>query len=253
MRRTLFLASVLLGLVGCSVKSDRTWCPCIVDLTLSGANEELVDVLAWTDTLVHSDNVRVPQEGCVHEFEAPRRRMTVAAFSGLHSCALEGRCVVSPTGCQMDELFVWSSEIVPEGEVVTAQARQHKQHAFIHLTMVYPDEGRRQERVRFVGDVKGVDISTLLPVEGDFLVESNPVYDTYYRVCVPRQKDDSLVLLFPDSGRSLPLGKYIAAVGFDWTKEDLDDIHITLSYDVELFITIEVMPWMDINNESVVI
>ena len=253
MRRMLFLATALLGLVGCSVKSDRTWCPCIVDLTMSETSEELVDVLAWADTLVHSDNVRVPQGGCVHEFEAPRRRMTVCAFSGLHCCSLEGRSVISPPGTQMDELYVWTSELVPEGETVSAEVHQHKQFAHIHLTMIFPDDSHQQERVRFVGNVAGVDLTTLNPVKGDFLVESYPVYGTYYRVSVPRQTDDSLELVFPDTGRTLPLGRHIASSGFDWTKTDLDDVNIILLYDVEMKITIEVMPWNDTDNEDVII
>ena len=92
----------------------------------------------------------------------------------------------------------------------------------------------------------GADKRTLEPVGGPFHCAPDESSDRGYEVRVPRQKDDSLMLLqFNDDGEelpSIPIGQIIKKAGFDWTQESLGDVSI-LANIPEMRFQITVMDW----------
>ena len=105
------------------------------------------------------------------------------------------------------------------------------------------------------GNVAGVSVWDLMPVQGDFKyapVQKNGVY----QVRVPRQEDNSLEMVMLEISRQarndngeipdqvghdgeravvdrLPLGEYIARSGYDWTAEDLADVNVALDLEMQ--------------------
>ena len=84
------------------------------------------------------------------------------------------------------------------------------------------------------GDVSGLDLGTLAPADGDFIHEiGRRPSDGSYVFRMPRQKGATLVADLYEAGgvsllTTLPLGEYLQKAGYDFHKEDLEDIHISL-------------------------
>ena len=153
-----------------------------------------------------------------------------------------------PVGEQMDSLYGFFRRFYTRCESVLCDVDLHKEFCTVSFTL--GDEGYSSPYdIEVWGNVAGVSAWDLMPVKGDFRyapVQKNGVY----QVRVPRQEDNSLELVMvemPDQvgrgGRSpvgagddgertvvdrLPLGEYIARSGYDWTAEDLADVHIAL-------------------------
>ena len=69
--------------------------------------------------------------------------------------------------------------------------------------------------------------------------------------CLPRQADDSLELEFYDKDMTkadgapvdrLALGDYIRAAGYDWNREDLEDLYVNVDY-TDAGVSVAIREW----------
>ena len=153
-----------------------------------------------------------------------------------------------PVGEQMDSLYGFFKMYHTRCESVLCDVDLHKEFCTVSFTLG-KDGYTSPYDIEVWGNVAGVSVWDLMPVQGDFRyapVQKNGVY----QVRVPRQEDNSLELVMvemPDQvgrgGRSpvgagddgertvvdrLPLGEYIARSGYDWTAENLADVNVAL-------------------------
>ena len=236
MRRKRFFALLrmtvwaTIGLTACTVKEDRGDCPCWLTVRASYPNEV---VSAWFGT----QPIFQDEDGQQVDRKVPRGDVDVVAS--------RGRFTV-PQGEQMAELFASVSHVDTRTEELEVIPYLHKQFARVYLEFQDTDDGRVGYILAVQGNIMGADKRTLEPVEGTFHCAPDESSDRGYEVRVPRQKDDSLMLLqFNDDGEelpSIPIGQIIKKAGFDWTQESLGDVSI-LANIPEMRFQITVMDW----------
>ena len=287
MNRLLFvmwMAGMLL-LSSCSVKEDRSGCPCWMTVDLSDVAESRWKSPEVQSNIEHQDVTKSPEsrsnvaenvllrlrgnsnedevdyafkmtetvntEVGALEYEVPRGSIGVSVIEmpdrvGHDVIAgYDGDEIRIPVGEQMDSLYGFFKMYHTRCESVLCDVDLHKEFCTVSFTL--GDEGYYSPYdIEVWGNVAGVSAWDLMPVKGDFRyapVQKNGVY----QVRVPRQEDNSLELVMleipgqagydgerveDDDERvvvdRLPLGEYIARSGYDWTAENLEDVHIAL-------------------------
>ena len=216
-------------LTGCSVKEDRSACPCLL-------------VLEFSSLPVTPVMVSVEGEGCsllhrVHSdtllaLSVPKTELSVSVTGGALPDAVEG--VRIPLGEEAPPLYLYHASVSSDAEQVLLPVYLRKQ--FCQLTLAFsgpPGYGPPfQVEVEGFADGWARDGS---PSEGPFSYRLLPGEDGRATLRLPRQRDDSLLMhiLFSDQVvRTFALGAYIADAGYDWTAPDLKDL--TLNVDVSV-------------------
>ena len=218
----------LVALVSCSIKEDRSDCPCW--LTVDADKAVSVDGWFGTRSLF---NVK----GGFVDKKVPRGIVNLVASYGNFS---------APEGQQMDSLFARRIPVNTDGESAFARVTLCKNFATIELDFKDEDDGRTAYDLLATGTVAGVNARTLEPEDGPFRCIPEPVLDGRgYAFRVPRQKDESLNVTLSYNGKAveiLDLGYLIAKTGFDWKAENLGDIAILCDLPAHTF-TITVKEW----------
>ena len=218
----------LVALVSCSIKEDRSDCPCY--LTVDA--ERAVSVDGWFGTRSLFNVI-----GGFVDRQVPRGIVDIVASHGRFSV---------PEGQQMDSLFARRIPVDTDGESAFARVTLCKNFATIELDFKDEDDGRTVYDLLATGTVSGADARTLEPVKGPFSCVPEPVTDGRgYAFRVPRQKDESLRLELSNNGspvETIDLGYLIAKTGFDWKAESLGDIAILCDLPAHTF-TITVKDW----------
>lgn len=231
MRRTIILG--ILGLVAlgsCSVKEDRSDCPCWLTVRASYPNEV---VSAWYGT----QSIFQDEDGQQVDRPVPRGTVDLVTSRGSFTVT---------EGHQMDELFATLTHVDTRAEEVEVIPVLNKQFARVYLEFIDTEDGRVPHTLEVHGNVKGADKRTLQPVSGVFRCTPEESADGGCEMRIPRQKDDSLVLRRFDSEGGefvpIPLGEIIRKAGFDWTQESLGDISVRADIPAMTF-QITVMDW----------
>ena len=229
MRRRIMIGILgLVALVSCSVKEDRSDCPCY--LTVDAERAVSVDGWFGARSLFNVNGGFVDRQ-------VPRGIVDIVASHGRFSV---------PEGQQMDSLFARRIPVDTDGESAFARVTLCKNFATIELDFKDEDDGRTVYDLLATGTVSGADARTLEPVKGPFSCVPEPVTDGRgYAFRVPRQKDESLRLELSNNGspvETIDLGYLIAKTGFDWKAESLGDIAILCDLPAHTF-TITVKDW----------
>ena len=229
MRRGLILGILgLVALVSCSVKEDRSDCPCWLTVDADKA----VSVNGWFGTRSLFD-----VKGGFIDKMVPRGIVNVVASYGNFSV---------PEGQQMDSLFARRIPVDTDCESAFASVTLCKNFATIELDFKDEDDGRTTYDLLATGTVAGVNARTLEPEDGPFSCIPEPILDGRgYAFRVPRQKDESLNVTLSYNGKAvetIDLGYLIAKTGFDWKAENLGDIAILCDLPAHTF-TITVKEW----------
>ena len=250
----MWMAGMLL-LSSCSVKEDRSGCPCWMTVEMpeqvghDGGRLDNDDCVVLR-LRVNSDEDEVgysyqvteavkPDVGAL-EYEVPRGSVGVSVIGmpdrvghdGI--VGYDGDEIRIPVGEQMDSLYGFFRMFYTRCESVLCDVELHKEFCTVSFTL--GDEGYSSPYdIEVWGNVAGVSAWDLMPVKGDFRyapVQKNGVY----QVRVPRQEDNSLEMVMLDDDDivdSLPLGEYIARSGYDWTADDLADVNVALDLEMQ--------------------
>jgi len=229
MRRLLILGIAgLVALCSCSVKEDRSDCPCWITVIA----ENTTSLSAWYGSQKILDNHR----GGLEDHTVPRGIVDLVASNGIFTV---------PEGEQMSGLFAQLLHLDTDGEFVTAGVELKKQFATVTLDFKDEDDGRTAYGIMVYGNVNGADNRTLKPSEGPFCCIPEEAPGRGYTFRVPRQKDESLraVLTYNSTEvETIPVGELIRKAGFDWSKENLGDVSILCDLPAHTF-TITVKEW----------
>lgn len=240
----------------CSVKTDRAVCPGLVCVRASGGDEDLMRVFASGESSYYEGRMSKSGEQASLSFEIPRGALDLSVISGLHFCTLDAAEVRIEEGSEMDEIYAFSDSIAVYSDIVEVNCTLHKQFALMYLSITESESASYPFYVKVRGNVCGMDLHDLSPVQGPFSKTVRPVIGEYHRICLPRQSDDSLELEFYDRDMTksdgaapvdrVPLGDYIRAAGYDWSREDLEDLYVNVDYS-EAGISILIQPWKRID------
>ena len=141
----------LVALVSCSVKEDRSDCPCWITVIADKA----VSLSAWYGNQKILDN----HSGGLEDHTVPRGIVDLVASNGIFTV---------PEGEQMGELFAQLQHLNTNGETALTGIELQKQFATVYLDFKDEDDGRTGYDIQINGNYVGADIRTLEPVEGIF-------------------------------------------------------------------------------------
>lgn len=239
------LLSVLFVFSSCSVKSDRLQCPSLLFLSVFGGDEPSVSVNLSADEYDKTMHITQSEGVATVGLDLNRgEEYGLLCYSGITN--QWGGLI--PLGEQMPRLYALADTIVCLSDVKTYKAHLCKQFSKVYITV----KGLEcNSRLR--SNVCGVDLNRLKPVQGQFCVEGMPTLNDdkssyLFSFSIPRQLDKSLVLELVVNSKvvyKVELGKELHENGWDWNKQSLDDIYISIEY-IENDFSISVQNWLQI-------
>lgn len=229
----LTVTCLLIWLVSCSVKEDRSVCPCNLEIVFDD-KEHITGPLmmaGWSegelfDLIVNTEDY---PDGYIKQ--TPRTMIAFGAAEGVVRCTRTGHCLVIPEGFECDSLYVCSDYIDCTGESAQTVVKLHKQFAVLHLGVTSEDFDADDYSISVNSKSRGIDMLTCEAIAGNFSCTPRPCDNNKYQCCISRQGDDSMTLtVVHHTGLTVdfPLGSYISSIGYDWREQDLKDIYITL-------------------------
>lgn len=238
------VAGILLW-AGCTVKEDRTMCPCILVLDMSEVDTLQVksaDLFVTDDDGFLYEEVLGPEDFREdHVVEVPRKPLDLAIWSGAPEIDPKAGLVI-PYGEECPPVRFHLSKMETGTEAVREVVRMHKNHCIMTVQLNWTDIDL--EDIVMIGNVNGYGPDGS-PSEGGFLFRMDHGDEGDFRVVLPRQIDDSLIMEVSDrSGavRRFSIGEYIARSGYDWTEQDLKDITVELDI-AFLQVTLVIQGW----------
>lgn len=234
--KSLFLALIVAA--GCSVKEDRTDCPCYLTLDWTEVDcWKMMDAghssVRWSVTarggIWHQEG-ELPLETLepFTELQVPKDSVTVTAACGAEIDPLVG--VVADENGTFPRLYYHSGIVDASSAMASDTILLHREHAELFLYVKNIMQPGASYTVR--GNIVGCDLSGA-PVPGSFSSSVKVDGRGLGSVVLPRQADSSLWLDVSYAGelvRSLAIGEYIIASGYDWTAENLEDIVMEIDY-----------------------
>ena len=251
----LALLSALLVWASCSVREDRSPCPCYLTVVLDRAGKQLlwygmdsltVSAQGGTDYL-RSEPVETERCPDGVEWQTPKEWIRVGAYAGAVTAVRTADALLIPYGAEADSLFAYSARIDCQGETAIDTVVMHKQFATLTLEIKGASEDYPlllEAESRWAG----WDRFSFEPLLGRFRATAIRLREGLYRTRLPRQGDDGFVL-HAAGWDGVPLydfalGKEIAAKGYDWHARDLADIHVTIDY-ARSTLDIRISDWED--------
>ena len=216
------LILILLLLSACSVREDRSSCPCLLSVALEAA--PLTLRVAGEDFLLVQD---FPRDTLVR-IKVPRSGVELEALRGAEF--RQDGSVRIPYGYDSPPVFVDVCRVETDAE--TAEVLLHPDKSFCSLSIDFdgPPGAGEPYRVDIRGEVDGWNPDGTLS-GGEFSCRFSPDSEGKATVRLPRQMDSSLMMdiLFADRiVRTFALGETIAGSAYDWGAKELSDLSLTL-------------------------
>ena len=207
---SLLFAALLALPVSCTIKEDRTDCPCLLTVDLSRTLDAGITPPSWWDkglqivlfkdhnpVLKSSLSLSQAQPEC--DFRVEKGDVGVAGILGLDAGVLSGSEIRYREGGQSDRLYV-SSRVVPcYGETARTVLEMYKQFSNIEILGL---------------DSFGLRMEVTAGCDGLDVLAQN----------------------------AIPLGAYLTAIGYDWHAPSLSDVSVSVDF-VTASISITVGDW----------
>ncbi len=241
-----FLMAVLCAM-SCSIKSDRSACPSLLFMSVSGGDDPGVSFNVELDG-EYQESVHITKVDGIAKagFDLTKGRgYDVVSFSGVDQ-DWSGEIVL---GEQMPSLYAYACKVDCLSDVEEIEAILQKQFCRVFIDVIGLDC-----RVRVRSNVCGIDVKSLAPAPGQFLVVTSPLMRSdksgaRFMVSIPRQIDSALSLeLLPPDGDdqkvlfSRNVGADLMGDGIDWNKASLDDVYVSVTY-VDNAFSVSVLNW----------
>jgi len=231
---------------GCSIKEDRSGCPCRLVLDFSEVDTSVVKSLELLglaeDRTVFSDMLPCDEFRNEYVCDVSRAPLRVNIWNVMTDRSEHSEGIVIPYGCECPQLYMHSFVADAVGEVWYGKVRLRKNYC--RLTVVMEDCDQIPYSFTFRGCVDGYGADGM-PSKGDFSCVAYPENVENPYALIPRQLDNSLMLDIDDGTRvvkTFALGEYIAATGYDWSLPDLKDMTIVIDYSMT-YIKIAISGW----------
>lgn len=245
----------------CSVKEDRTTCPCILILDFNRVDRDILDSLSLSvanaDGLLCREVVHGDSYGEEYRIAVPKGRVGVNVYSflekdGYATLDADGAAMVISEGSECPSVYLCSVGIEALGETHREEIDMSKNFCRLSISMV--SDGPCPFILEINGNVSGYG-SDGQPMDGVFHFVPDTDENGGCCVRIPRQKDCSLMLRLSDEDgvlRDFAIGEYIVEAGYDWTEKDLKDIEVIIDY-AKASITFIVAEWEETISFDVII
>ena len=240
-------AGAALLVSACTIKENREPCPCTLRVSFADRDRipSRVGLVGFEDSQVFSEHVNVADHDPWWVKAVPKGMLSLAAFQGSPNLTVGHLALIRP-GNQADSLYACHREVDATGETAYAEVAFGKQFATVFVDLKKTAEQLRDFQFRVESGTCGTDLLTFKPVSGDFRFDPVPAPgERVVTFRLPRQGDDRLTFSLrfrEESGRSFPLGAYIARMGYNWDADELQDIYIVIDLVLET-LSISVSDW----------
>lgn len=251
MRKVMSLFIVIGIVAACSVKEERVKCPCKLKIDFSLCR--YVDIKDKISIILSGDQFHTEQSVPAYNYSddyytyVPKGTIVVSSISGVITSAVENGEVIIPLGRDSDSLWAYSDYVEAFGEEALDTLDMSKEYASLTLAASGVDSETYPYEIEIVGNVNGLSMDGLKPHSGEFRYKPERDEDNTFSVNLPRQIDNSLTVKVFESQSGdiedvLAIGEYMAKIGYDWSKKNLDDIYIRMDFAREHF-TITIRKW----------
>lgn len=243
----------VVAISSCSVKENRSLCPCRLYFNIGEICPEKADSivlnLSSADGFCHSVTVPVADDG-VFRVDVPKTLLYMNAYymdrtadeTGLYGMFSHQEGFVIPESGQCPPVFLHSFQVDADTEELWLDVLPGKSYSRIDIQ--FADAENLDSRIHVKGNVCGYGLDGR-PADGRFIFELKPDGEGVCSVRVPRQEDNSLVLTLSSGDgyeKNFALGEYISESGFDWTAFDLENILVEIDYS-RTEITFKISNW----------
>lgn len=247
------------GLLSCSVKEDRSVCPCYVSMDFENVRSVpgFENTVALVESLYGLSVQRLDlaeQEYREYEVAVPRGEVCASAVFGDDGMTLSSDTLYVDAGnAVMGSLFVWSECAECNGDSYRFEVRPHKQYCDLTLIMPgldVPAAGNCRPLLR--AGCNALSLFDLQACGSACAIPSVWMEDRKaYLLRIPRQIQGPLVLELYFDGNEGPamvpsvavdISGALQAGGYDWGKEDLDDAEVVLDLS-SAEVSVEVVGW----------
>lgn len=249
----LCLFFTLRATTACSVKEDRSACPCyasvlVEDFLRAGFSDALLSFSS--DRLVHRESIRLAEfEDDAYVASLERRTNRVSLIAGMARMRIRGDSLLVPYGHQSDPIWLYSEKFFCDGDSYTVTARPHKQFCRLEILLKgLSAEERTACTFRVKAGFCGLDLYSRRALEGEFCAEAIRGLDGAFSLLLPRQGDGGILLEAscgqPEAGAPLvvDVAAALRAAGYDWSLEDLRDVSLTVDY-AKAEISLRILDW----------
>ncbi|MGM9736841.1 MAG: hypothetical protein ACI3ZT_00340 [Candidatus Cryptobacteroides sp.] len=259
------IAVLVFASESCSLKEDRIACPCMLTVYFGNATDADGEAILTVSTELSGRNGRqsggqgfLIQESILpsdyqygYTEEVPRAEIDVSAIQGLKNSTLSGNNVIIAYGSDSDRLFIYSETIDCQCEKASATARLHKDWASLEISTGNYGELSGRLEITVSGNINGVDILSGKPAEGKFECQARLFDEDFgtYELNLPRQIKGKreLFIKMTDIGEGKELlhcclSDILETAGYDWDKENLDDIRLDFDQ-IDCTFTVRICDW----------
>lgn len=246
--RIAIILTAAMAAASCSVKEDRTPCPCWLDIDITSCAEHTneVTLAGYNSSRLFSETVAVADYPNTYEAVVTKGMVTSTAVTGLKESTIKGSKILIPEGSESDQIRAHSVLVDCTGESAMDKVELHRQYATVHLSMKGEDAEVNPYDLRIIGDVCGIDITTLSPVSGAFQFSPKKDSDGTWIFRLPRQNEDTRIraeLLLDGSVLDLlPLHEWIRQTGYSWIERDLKEIYIGVDFG-QCSVSVSIQGW----------
>ncbi len=222
----MFLAGFMIC-AGCTVKENRSLCPCMLVLDFSGVDMAVVGcadlIMNSDDGFLFTDELEVEDFSSGLSLPVPRSVIRLGLWSGEGVAATYDGLEI-PKGEDCPPVYFHASVVDARCEMLQEKIFMRKNHCNLTVNLLHEDAGTW--RICLFGNVNGY-MSDGSPSEGEFSCELERDGDGGFSACLPRQTDNSLAMELDDGSgivKRFSIGEYIAESGYDWGAPDLEDL-----------------------------
>ncbi len=242
----------------CTVKEDRSLCPCytFVDLTHyinSGHKTALVTVRSGSETCSEEIEL-INYEDRPYELALPKGTNHISVISGLKNTHIKSDSLVTPYGLESDALWVYNEKFVCNDDQYNLTAVPRKNFCKMTIIVVGLTPGQEYDfSFRVKADCNAIDLYDSEALEGEFYGPATQSGTLgLFSVCLPRQKSSNLLMDICDHSNeevveavhTIDVGSRLSQEGYDWTRADLLDVNVTVDYS-SMDASIEIVRWID--------
>ena len=182
----------LQAMTACSVKEDRSACPCyasvlVEDFLRAGFSDALLSFSS--DRLVHRESIRLAEfEDDAYVASLERRTNRASLIAGMTRMRIRGDSLLVPYGHQSDPIWLYSEKFFCDGDSYTVTARPHKQFCRLEILLKgLSAEERTACTFRVKAGFCGLDLYSRRALEGEFCAEAIRGLDGAFSLLLPRQ------------------------------------------------------------------
>ena len=224
-------------LCSCSVKEDRSGCPCYVCLSVddfirAGFTEALAAFCQGADSF--SEEMELAEyAGGVYEKAFPRRRTGLSVLAGMDCSVVGGSALTVPYGLEADPIWMFCGTLGCTGDEEQVRAVPYKQYCNLTIVLAGLSGGAGYGcELKLRASCGAMDIYTGAPLAVEYCATARKNADGIFSIRIPRQSDGDISLeisgwVSPEgetmAGSIVDLGRKFRESGYDWTSRSLSD------------------------------